>query len=76
MLILQVFNILYLSKINKNNLLDKGTRYDSTFLRDHMNDLYVITTNSNKGKYKKYFLGDAGYDTKENRRILNNLQYK
>ena len=56
-------------------LLEKGTKYDSTFVDDHLNDLYVITNTNKyyKSKHKQYFLADAGYDSKKNKTKLEQL---
>lgn len=58
-------------------LLDKGNRYDSTFIEDHLNDLYIVTNSKkyNNCKYKQYFIGDAGYDSKKNKKILESYKY-
>jgi hypothetical protein len=57
--------------------ISSSKRSDSKTLMENVNNLPELNTlrNSKVNRYKQYFLGDPGYDTKENKQFLINRGY-
>ena len=53
----------------------KGNKYDSPILLNHLKNSDIVCTD-HITQYKQYFLADPGYDSKEIRKVLEDLNYE
>jgi transposase len=53
----------------------KGNIYDSPILLNHLKNSDIVCTD-HIAQYKQYFLADPGYDSKEIRKVLEDLNYE
>lgn len=60
-------------------LLDNGSKHDLNFVKEHFDNLLVVTNSDeykNNNRYKQYFMGDKGYVSKDVNKFLTDKGYK